>query len=376
VSGAASVEHEFGLTHRGYAVFAFAFPLVAAAALEAGLALLSDVWGRARLAVFAQGALAASLFCAGRTSTAWGFGVCLAFAGAASGVSCGAAQALLLASDPGDEERTMVRWSLYSAVGDVLAPVVTAAAIWRGHSYRAAMEAVAIVASLQCAVAMYSLLRGGRSAAPLRDSEPPAERPGAALVRALRLPRLWTWLFAAASCTLLDELVIALGALRMERGGNASAAVAAAAAVTFSMGAVLGSAVTDYAVARTSAPRVLLTSAVLCALSLLAFLASGGLMTSCGALLLVGVSCAPHHPLVMARAYGELPGHPGTVQALAQIFVVVDVGAPLVLGVVADRFGLGAAIGCLLVQPVVIATSCVVLRRGASPRPHERAQTP
>lgn len=102
------------------------------------------------------------------------------------------------------------------------------------------------------------------------------------------------------------------------------------------------------------------------------------MFASCVAPLMVGVTCAPHHPLAMARAYGELPDHPGTVQAVGQCasgrhasgpprsVVVVDVVAPLVLGVVADRFGLGVAIGCLLVQPAVIATLCLVLRPRAS----------
>ena len=79
------------------------------------------------------------------------------------------------------------------------------------------------------------------------------------------------------------------------------------------------------------------------------------------ALFVVGVTSAPHHPLSIARAYEELPDHPGTVQAMGQLFVVVDVGAPLLLGAVADRFGLGAAMGCLLLQPVVVARSRALL---------------
>jgi hypothetical protein len=49
------------------------------------------------------------------------------------------------------------------------------------------------------------------------------------------------------------------------------------------------------------------------------------------------------------------------VQALGQLFVAVDVVAPLALGVVADHFGLTAAIACLLVQPAVIVACGAVL---------------
>jgi len=370
VSGAPSVERELALSHLGYVAFAFAVPLVAAAAIEAGIALLSDVWGRARLVVLGEGVLAASLFFTASARTPEGLALGLALAGAASGVSCGAAQALLVASSAGGADRAMVRWSLYSAVGDVVAPVITGAAISLGHSYRGALEAVAAAASLQCAVSAWLLVGGQPVRQPATDSEGPGEPLGVALARAIRLPRLWAWLFAAASCTLLDELVIALAALRLERAENTGAAVATAAAVAFSVGAVVGSAVTDRIVERISAPRVLATSAALCALSLAAFLTTASASASCAALLVVGVTCAPHHPLAMARAYGELPENPGTVQAVGQIFVAVDVVAPLALGVVADRFGLDVAIGCLLVQPAVILIACLLLRpcrRGARP---------
>jgi fucose permease len=363
VSGAPSVEHELALSHRGYVAFAFALPLVAAAALEAGIALLSDVWSRGRLVVVGQGVLAAALFFTSWTSSAWGFTLGLALAGASSGVACGAAQALLFASrasSPRDADRAMVRWSLYCALGDVLTPLVTASALALGRSYRGAMGAVAVVVALQCAVSA-GALRLGPSAPKAEPDEEPVETLRAALTRAVRLPRLWAWLLAAASCTLLDELVVALAALRLERDRGASPALAAGVAVAFAAGSVVGAAVTDRAVARTSARSVLVASAVACLLALLAFLATGSTVASCLALLAVGVTCAPHHPLAMARAYGELPDRPGAVQAVGQLFVIVDVVAPLALGVIADRFGLGIAMGCLAVQPVVIAVCGVVL---------------
>ena len=77
-------------------------------------------------------------------------------------------------------------------------------------------------------------------------------------------------------------------------------------------------------------------------------------MASALALVVVGVTSAPHHPLALARAYDEMPNNPGTVQACAQLFAVVDVVAPLALGLAADRFGLGFATACLLLQPAIV----------------------
>jgi MFS family permease len=368
VSGAPSVEHELALTHRGYVVFAFSLPLVAAALFEAGLALLSDVWGRARLVALGQGALAAALFFTAWTSSPWGLTLGLAAAGAASGVACGAAQALLIASSRGNAGAAMVRWSLYGAVGDVLTPIVTAAAIALGHSYRASMAVAALLVSAQCAVSAGFLSReSGRDTT--LDDEPEVDRFGDAFARALGMPRLWAWLLAAGSCTLLDELVIALAALRFHHDGEASAALATGAAVTFSAGSVLGTVLTDRAMARRPARSVLLTSAVLCGLALGALLASSGVVAGCIALFVVGVTCAPHHPIALASAYEELPERPGTVQAIGQLSVIIDVGAPLALGAIADRYGLGPALGCLLLQPLVVAVCALAAGR---PRPAPR----
>jgi MFS transporter, FSR family, fosmidomycin resistance protein len=367
VSGAPSVEHELALSHRGYLLFAFVLPLVAAAGVEAGLSLLSDVWGRARLVVLGQGFLAAALAFTAWTTRPWGLTVGLALAGASSGVACGAAQSVLIAGAPDDALRRMVRWSLYCAVGDILTPLVTASAIALGASYRGAMAAIALVVFVQCAGSTRFL--AASEAAPVRNTSDPGLSPRPireVLARALRLPRLWAWLFAAASCTLLDELVIALSTLRLERSSGTGAALATAAATSFAAGSIAGAAMTDRAVAYLRPRAVLVVSALLVAIALIALLSAPGLLSSCVALFFLGMTCAPHHPLAMARAYGELEDQPGTVQALGQLFVVVDVLAPIVLGVVADRFGLAAAVSCLMVQPAVILVCAVTI--SATPR--------
>jgi MFS family permease len=375
VSGASSVEHELALSHWGYLAFVYALPLALAALLEAGTALFSDVWSRPRLIVLGQASLAASLFLAAWTSSPWGLTLGLALAGAASGVACGAAQALLFADRRGDAEGAMVRWSLYCALGDVLAPLATATAIASGHSYRAAMASIALVVSVQCGVSVALDSRERHGDAPRRDREDEdgsksfadaVDSVRVALSHALGLPRLWGWLFAAASCTLLDELVVSLVVLRLTHDRAASPALATAAAVTFAMGSIVGASATDRAMERTSARNILLVSATTTALALFLVLASRGAPMACVALFVVGATCAPHHPLALAQAYGVIPERPGTVQAMGQIFVVVDIAAPLALGALADRFGLDVALACLLAQPAIIVACSVVLGRSVT----------
>ena len=112
----------------------------------------------------------------------------------------------------------MARWALNCA-GDLLAPLVTASAIALGHSYRAAMAAVGVAVLVQCLASCAFLILGSRSPAPPAPAVAAASEPDttaeplrAAVRRAARMPRLRAWLVAAASCTLLDELIVALAA--------------------------------------------------------------------------------------------------------------------------------------------------------------------
>lgn len=359
------MEHDLALSHRGYLAYAFAIPLVVAALLEGLVAARSDFLERKKLMAAAQAALALALTVAGWTASAWGLALALAFAGTASGVACGAAQALLLA-EHASADRAMVRWSLFSSIGDVLTPLFTAALLASGRSYRSAMLVVAAVVALQC---VGSVASARSSVAVPLDDDDPAEPILRALSRAARMPGLWAWLLASASCTLLDELVIALAALRLVRAGRWSEGGAALAVAAFSVGAVGGGVLSDRAVDRFGPRRVLLASGLAALVGLGALVLAPNAVAVVVALFALGTVVAPHHPLTLARAYETLPRAPGTIQALLQPFAAVDVLAPIVLGAVADRFGLTAALAGLALQPTVIVAVALVSRGETKERP-------
>jgi fucose permease len=174
----------------------------------------------------------------------------------------------------------------------------------------------------------------------------------------------------AAFCTLLDEIVVALAVLRLHREQGVPIAFATSAALVFAAGAVAGSAIADGAVARFGGRRVLVGSAAACAAALGASLAAQSPLPACAALFVVGVACAPHHAIAFARAYDEMPANPGTVQAIAQLFVGVEIVAPLALGTLADRVGLRPAMACLALQPLlIILAAAIAPDRARDPRP-------
>jgi MFS family permease len=357
VVAAPEIEREQRIEHGGYALLVFALPLMGSALLEAGLALVADRYPRRRVTGCALLALSAALALCAVASEGSLLAIGLALAGAASGVACGAAQGELVAASPSAGARAMTRWVLFGSIGDVLTPLLVAVVLGAGGSYRVAFVAAAALVLLQGGV----LIGGGESgvpppAAPAEGGEDPEDAEAVPLLTALRegvrKASLWRWLVAAGLCTLLDEIVVAFAALHAERDLGASSALAVACVTGVSVGAVLGAWLTDRLLGAVAPDRVLLGSTLATLLTLAAVVLAPSLAWLALALVGLGASAAPQYALTKAKAYAASPGRPGVVNALAQVFVLVDIVGPLALGALADHAGVVAAMACLALQPL------------------------
>lgn len=383
VVAAPDVEREQSIDHGAYALLVFALPMLGSALLEALASLVAERHSRVQVAGGALVALGAALLVCGLFDGSVGLALGLAAAGTASGVMCSVAQAELV-SGPLGPDRAMMRWALFSEIGDALTPPLTALVLMAGGSYRGVFLVAATVSVGHGLLLFRSERRVAARATgdgrPSGASEPEPETAGAAiddepeavpLLEAwragLRNRALWTWLLAAALCTFLDELVIALAALHAERDLGASPAASVACVTGAALGAAVGAVLGDRLLASLPAGRILVGSALATLLALAGVVLAPSVVALGAALALLGAAASPQYALLQARAYAASPGRPGVVNALAQTFVVIDIGAPLALGALADRAGLSAALACLAIQPLgVLAVLGWASRR---PRP-------
>jgi MFS family permease len=369
VVAAPAVEAEQRLSHGGYTLLVFVVPLLIASVLEACLSVLSDRVPRRWLIAASLAVLAASLFACALASSGYALSVALGLAGTASGVACAAAQAELVAANPEGAERALTRWTLFGAVGDVLTPLLIGVLFAFGGSYRLALAIVAVATLCQAlAVARSAWAPSAPPAAVTSTEEAEDESVWQALRTGASNRQLWLWLFGAAVCTLLDEIVIALATLRIEQDLGHGRVSATACATLISLGSVAGAYATERLLARFDSTRLLALSAVGCAAALSGVAFAHSLEALVPLLFALGFSCAPHFALLHARAFAALPGRPGVVNAIGEVFVVLDVAAPYAVGVVADRFGLGVALLVLLLQPATVLLLTLLVRR-RSPRP-------
>jgi predicted MFS family arabinose efflux permease len=351
VVAAPGVEQSNALDHGAYALWIFALPMLLASLLETPVTLFADRLPLRRMIAASLTLLALSLAACALAPSAWVLSLALAVAGATSGVACTAAQVALVSADPSQAARALSRWTAGQAAGDSLAPLFVSGALWLGGDHSSALGAIAVLVALQAAAAL-------RSTPPASTASEDDETPDIGLRAALRLAagnrRLWFYLAAGSICGLLDEVVVALAALRLHDDLGWSPALAAAAMTGISVGGIAGALLTDRLLARISTRTLLVASGAISLIALAAFIATASAWVIAVALFVLGAASAAHHPLTMAEAHRVFPGRPGIVVALSNAFVLLDVLLPLAIGLVASRFGLAAALGLLALQPLVM----------------------
>ncbi len=361
IAGAADVTADLGLGAAAYALAFFGVLGLVATFIEApilawsdahkgecrGLVVLGMVGCGLALAVEAAGIGADNVFVAA---------VSVVVYFPCSGLACGLAEAILVDETGPLAAQALARWTLAGVVGDVAAPALVAiAAVDLGIGDTVAL---AVVVVLGCALVV------GRGDVDERkfdggdDDEGGEEEEGAAIgvVDSLRFAltqeRLLLWTAACALCSLLDEtfaVLLGLAADAREPGAGPTLLVC------FSVGASVGVIAVERALSRWAWTRLLVISSALCAASFVVALVSlhhGELTLTAAALIGVGMGAAPLWPLTLAACHEALPGRPGLVGAVAQLFHPVDMVVPVALGALADGGSPLLALAIWGLQPV------------------------
>ena len=334
-------------------------------AVEAPLFALTARWPRRSLLAAAQLAVAATCLCAANASSHWTLLLALLVYGPATGIACGTAKAALVDGAPADGEKVLSRWALYQSMGDLAAPLLLAGLALCGSGWRAAFV-VAAAAALSQAV----LVRRG-SPLPHRPLPAPSEearRPARGSVRSAIL-----WCGAGVLCTLMDEVLVSFGALHLEALGATAVerGVALAAGTSGAIGALLGA---ERFASRLSGMRLLLVSSAACAAVFGACLVTSSFPLGAALLALTFAFAAPLHPVVSAKAFAALPGRSTLVNVIDSSMATVELLIPLLVGAIADRYGIRAALAAMILEPLALFTVAAVALAGERASAHRRGR--
>lgn len=314
----------------------------------------SDQWSKRRLLIGGMLGLAFGFAIAAISPIFGLLSAGMMIIGATNGTALGMGQALLIDARPAVSLRTMTRWTIMGALGDLLAPLLIATALAAGFGWRTLWWGSALLWLVIAAAIWLQRLpttvgsSGGTSA----RVDWPALR--ANLLMGLRTPRLLRWIFLDICPTLLDELFLVFAALYLTDTLGMTPAAASLMLAVPVVGGLGGLALLHTLGTRLPSLRLLRASAVVVLVGLLVFLAARAPLAALLGLGLAGLGASFWYPIMSAGAYDSLPGRSGTVRALGSLRKPLEIVLPLLLGLAAEQWGIASALGLLLLAPTTV----------------------
>jgi predicted MFS family arabinose efflux permease len=346
---APDVATDFALSAGATAGLALLAMQLLAAFVEPPLFVLAERFGRHHFIRGSLLVLGASCLLGAWAPRWWVLLVALALTGPAVGVAGGLGQATLVDARPNEAERVLARWTLFATLGDLATPLLLAFLSWRATYLGAGLLTV-----------LFALLVRRVPTAKLEDEE---EVERVTLRQALRQPRVLAWGVGVALCVLLDEPLVAFGAIHLHQRFALEAQWRNIVLAAWMVGGLVGVAWVEVLLKRIAPLRLLTGFALVAVGAAVAFAFAPNVGVAAVALAVLGVVDAPLYPLAKAQAYRALPGQSGTVAAVTAALSPLEMGLPLLVGLVADRAGTGVALALLAVQPAYLALLSHLTRR-------------
>ena len=356
------IRHDLSLSYVQIGLLA-AVPLIAGSVIELPVGVISGTGSRRRRFILAGGLVfIASVLGAGLAHSFGGLLIALTIFFPASGAFVSLTQAALMDSAVDRQAQHMARWTLAGSTGAVAGPLLVAAVLGAGGTWRLAFAVIAACS----AAAWLMVVRAGRarkdgaatagtSGVPAEDADDASAWPGwkSAATIVGRSGALRFLVLLQVADLLLDVLTAFL-ALYLVEAVHASPPVAALG-VAVRLGAGLaGDVILIQVLERRDRRQVLRASVWLTAPLFPAFLLVPGLGLKLAVLAVLTIATAPWYPVLQAELYGSLPGRSGLAVSLSSAAGLAGGLGPLAVGLLAQRLGLSWAMASLCIVPVLM----------------------
>jgi FSR family fosmidomycin resistance protein-like MFS transporter len=325
----------------------FAIPAVLGNLIEVPFGLLADRGHRRRLILGGGIAFTVALAAMAGAPTYLVLLAAVVLYYPASGAFVSLAQAVLADTDPPRSTALMARWTLAGSVGVVAGPLLYAAVLVMGGTWRIALASVAALFVLGvAAVARVHIAEGDED-----DEHLPGWRD---VVTAARQRTVLAATGLLQASDLLGDVLASFLALYLVDVAGLPAAGAALGLATWAVAGLVGDALAVPVLDRMDGRVLVRVSAVVAAVLYAAFLVVDAAPAQLVLLALLAVSTAGWYPVLQARFYATLPGRSGVAVSLTSASGIVAGAIPLTLGAVAERFGLGPMMWLLLAGPLAL----------------------
>lgn len=340
-------------------------PIVIGNAVEPLIGLASDVWGRRKLAVIGGVCLALAMAIGALSYSFGALLVAFSLFYPSSGAFVGLAELDLIEQEGASQTRWMMVWMAVGSLGALLGPLLLLLVVWAGGSWRLCMGLLALFA----AILTFALWRSPVPAESSDDDEdedaqkPPTLAQAARdMWRATQDRQVQKSIGLLMMSDLMLEVMCSFLALWMVDHLGRSQTVGALSVTTY-IGAMLVGSTLLSRLMRDAHSFALLRWTALAALPVLwLFIESTALWWSFGLLVALGLLVSGWYPILKAAYYASFPGKSGVAMAVHSLSSSISGMQPLLVGWIADRWGLPTAL-------YVLSLGCVVILVSATRRP-------
>ncbi len=270
----------------------------------------------------------------------------------ASGAFVSLSQATLMDLNPKREPQMMARWTLSGSLANLVGPLVLAAGLALGFGWRWTYIGMALMCL--CLVGMTWLRHIPMPSRP--GSAHSGQHPGMDLLHglweSLRNPRLMRWMILLQSSDLLLDVLTGYLALYFTDVIGLSVAQASVMMSMLMGVGLVSNIVLIPLLERFPGRKLVRLSAALSGILYAAWLLVPWLWAKIVLIVLIKLVTLGWYEVLQGEAFGEAPGRSGTVMAINSIIGVLGGGIAFLIGWVAARAGLQAALWILLAGPV------------------------
>ena len=269
----------------------------------------------------------------------------------ASGAYVNLSQATLVDRDPQRAEHTMARWVLMGAIGVTISPLLITLILSAEGSWRAVYSSTAIMAGV-FALLLFKQRFDGHAGA--EEGAGSLRQLGRSLLTALRSRALIKWVILAELADFMLDKLLEVTGLYFHDVAGVGLPAASAAVTGATVAGLIGNFTLVPLLERVGGVRVLRVSAVVALISYTALLLIPTVWLKYVLIAVINLSTAGWYAVLRAKCYEVLPGQSGVVVSVTSLANISSLFVPLLLGGIADAFGLQAAMWLLIIGPIAL----------------------
>lgn len=328
-------------------------PGIIAAFIEPFIGILGDVWRR-RLLIITGGTLfTLSLFA---TSVSYSFLFLLSaiiLLNPSSGALVNLSQANLMDSDPDRHEQNMARWTFAGSLGVLTGPLLLGLFVYLGLGWRETYSLLTAI-SAACVLIALRYLPADKKNTPFPSFTEVFEGFKSAF-QALKRKEVWRWLLLLEFADLMLDVIFSFLALYFVDVVRASETQAGLAITLWLvMGLITDFLFIPFVDRLKDTARYLRITAFFETIAFIVFLLIPGFIPKLVLIILVNLLNTGWYSILQGRLYSSLPGQSGSIMAIGAVTDPLAKLLPLLIGILADRFGLGIAMWLLLLGPLAL----------------------